>query len=153
MKEIATDRRGNAIEDNCATPPSGRSSPHNSIISNTTMTQTQSPDAERGHPSKADTLNVTVRYAAAPKPFHDHDATRHETLEALKARVLAAFGLSDGQSTPDGNTVTYKLYHGKTELTDMSATLGALAGQAHALALKLSQHIQQGRSVDRGTCR
>lgn len=114
------------------------------------MTQIQPPDAERGHPTKADTLNVTVRYAAAPKPFQDHDATRQETLQGLKTRVLAAFGLSEGQSTPDGNSITYKLYHGKTELTDMSATLGALAGQAHALELKLSQHIQQGRSVGRG---
>lgn len=109
---------------------------------------TQPPDDARGHPTKADTLNVTVRYAAAPKPFHDHVARRQETLHALKARVLDTFGLSDGQSTPDGNTITYKLYHGKTELTDTGVTLGALAGQAHALELKLSQHIQQGRSVD-----
>jgi hypothetical protein len=109
--------------------------------------QTQPPDTERGHPGKADTLNVTVRYAAAPKPFHDHEASRQETLQALKARVLDNFGLSDGQSTPDGNSITYKLY-GKTELTDMSVTLGALAGHASALELKLSQHIQQGRAVD-----
>lgn len=114
------------------------------------MTQIQPPDAERGHPTKTDTLNVTVRYAAAPKPFQDHDATRQESLQGLKTRVLAAFGLAEGQSTPDGNSVTYKLYDGKTELTDMSATLGALAGQARALELKLSQHIQQGRSVDWG---
>lgn len=107
--------------------------------------QTQPPDAERAQTSaKADTLNVTVRYAAAPKPFHDHDANREETLQSLKERVLTAFGLTEGQSTPDGNTIDYKLYHGKSELTDLSATLGSLAGPAHALELKLSQHVQQG---------
>lgn len=110
--------------------------------------QTQSPGAEHGRTStNADTLNVTVRYAAAPKPFHDHEASRNETLQALKARVFDKFGLTEGQSTPDGNTITYKLYHGKTELTDLSATLGSLAGQAHALELKLSQHVQQGSST------
>ena len=113
-------------------------------------TQTQAPDSDHGHsPSKADTLNVTVRYAAAPKPFHDHEASRTETITHLKARVLTAFGLDEGQTTPDGNSITYKLYHGKTELTDPSVTLGALAGDAHALELKLSQHVQQGRIIRR----
>ena len=117
--------------------------------------QTQPPDTALGHPTNTDTLDVTVRYAAAPKPFHDHEASRQETLQALRARVLDTFGLSDGQSTPDGSTITYKLYNGKTELTDTAVNIGALAGQAHALELKLSQHIQQGRcvdaSADRGT--
>ena len=93
---------------------------------------------------KADVLNVIVRYAAAPKPFQDHEASRTETLQSLKTRVLTAFGLSDGAPTGDGNTFTYKLYHGKSELTDLSATLGGIAGNAHALELKLSQYVQQG---------
>jgi len=103
------------------------------------------PDAERGHPpTQSDTLNVTVRYAAASTPFHEHNANREQTLACLKDLVLTAFGLADGQATPDGNTINYKLYYGKAELTDLSTTLGALAGQAHGLEFKLSQHVQQG---------
>ena len=97
------------------------------------MTSTISSDHPSPAPPEPHTINVTVRFAAAPKPFQDHDARRDETL-----------GLVEGQSTPDGNTVTYKLYHGKAELTDLSATLGSLAEQAHALELKLSQFVQQG---------
>lgn len=107
--------------------------------------QTPPPGIEHGQdPQHADTLNVTVRFAAAPKPFQDHQASRSETLQALKTRVLDQFGLTEGQSTPDGNTINYQLYHGKVELTDLSLTLGSLAGPAHALELKLSQHVQQG---------
>lgn len=94
--------------------------------------------------SKAGTLNVTVRYAAAAKPFQDHAAERNETLGSLKARVLDAFGLNEGGATGDGNTLTYKLYHDKTELTELSQTLGQIAGPAAALALKVSQFVQQG---------
>ena len=107
--------------------------------------QTHQPDADHASaPPKTDTLNVTVRYAAAPKPFQDHDALGTETLAHLKARVLDAFGLTEGESSPDGNSISYKLYHGKTELTDMSVTLDAVAGNARALELKLSQYVQQG---------
>jgi hypothetical protein len=95
-------------------------------------------------------LQLTVRYAAAAHPFHDHDANPDETLSALKGRVLLAFGLTEGQGTPDGNTVAYKLYHGKEELTDLGRTLGDIAGHAHALELKLSQYVQQGHSQPRG---
>lgn len=91
-----------------------------------------------------DTLRVTVRYAAALKPFSDEDASRGETLAALKVRVLDKFGLVEGASTPDGSTFVYKLYHGKDELTDLSRPLGDVAGNAGALQLKLSQFIQQG---------
>lgn len=91
-----------------------------------------------------DTINVTVRYAAASKPFHDKDASREETLLALRGRVLDAFKLTEGEATPEGNVITYKLYHEKTELTDLSRTVGDLAGRANALPLKLSQFIQQG---------
>ena len=94
--------------------------------------------------ARKDTINVTVRYAAAVKPFHDKGASREETVLSLRARVLSAFGLTDGESTPEGNTITYKLYHEKTELADLSRTLGEVAGKAGALALKLSQFVQQG---------
>lgn len=106
---------------------------------------TNPPDAGPGtKPPEANALHVTVRFAAAPKPFHDQGASRDETVQSLKARVLNAFGLTDEQSSPDGNTIVYKLYHEKNELTDLSTTLGALAGHAHALELRLSQHVKQG---------
>ena len=86
-------------------------------------------------------LNVTVTYPAAGKPFHG-DADPSETLASLKARVLTAFGLTEGDDS--GNQVTYVLYKGKERLDDLSVSLGVLAGNAHALALKLSQQIVQG---------
>lgn len=88
------------------------------------------------------TLNVTVVYPAAGKPFHDHDANPAETLLSLWNRVLATFGLQEGEE--NGNQVTYPLYKGKERLTDMSLTLGAVAGNAGALSLQLSQQIVQG---------
>lgn len=55
-----------------------------------------------------DVLNVTVTYPAARSPFHDKDAAPTETLASLKARVLASFGLKEGES--NGNVVTYVFF-------------------------------------------
>ena len=89
--------------------------------------------------SKNDTLKeVTVTYPAARKPFEESDVPRAETVGTLKAAVLKAFGLTEGTS-PDGTTTTYRLYHGKQPLDDLSQTLGAVAGEAAALHLKLAQ--------------
>lgn len=93
--------------------------------------------------TRADTLNVTVRYAAAPRPFQDPTANRTETLAVFKLRVLAAFGLTEG-AQPDGNQVQYQLFHQRQELVDLSKTLGDIAGPAHALELKLAQVVTQG---------
>jgi len=92
-------------------------------------------------------LNITVTYPAAKKPFEDHDASPDETLASLKARVLNAFDLEE-TTAPDGTTTTFKFYHGKEALEDLTRTLGSLAGQAHALSLKLSQQITQGCACD-----
>lgn len=48
------------------------------------------------------TVNVIVTYPAAKKPF-EADIQRTDTVGALKTAVLAAFGLSEGQSA-DGKT-------------------------------------------------
>jgi phenylacetate-coenzyme A ligase PaaK-like adenylate-forming protein len=95
-----------------------------------------------GRPS---TLLVVVHYIAAGEPFKDPDASRTETVGALKQRVLDAFGLTEGQ-TPDGNTTTYTLHQSKTELTDPNQQLGELAGDKHELQLKLGQRVIQGRA-------
>jgi len=92
---------------------------------------------------KDHTLNVTVTYPAARKPFEEKDAPRSETVGTLKSAVLKAFGLTEGTS-PDGTTTTYRLYHGKQPLEDLGKTLGSIAGEANALHLKLAQEITQG---------
>ncbi len=89
-------------------------------------------------------LDVVVHYLAAEQPFKEQ-APPDETVGQLKAQVLTAFGLTEG-STPDGNTVTYTLYHDKTPLENMGQTLGELAGHQHVLQLKLVQEIIQGRA-------
>ncbi len=88
------------------------------------------------------TLNVTVTYPAAGKPFQDKSTSPAETLGSLKVRVLAKFGLKEGEE--GGNQVTYVLMQRKDRLEEMSVTLGVLAGDANALSLKLSQQIVQG---------
>ncbi len=90
-------------------------------------------------------LNIAVIYPAARKPFEQHDAPPTETLGTLKPLVLHAFGLEE-TTGPDGSTTTYTFYHGKEALTDLSQTVGSIAGHAHALTLKLAQQIIQGRS-------
>jgi hypothetical protein len=89
------------------------------------------------------TLRVAVHYIAAAEPFKDAHADRSETVGHLKARVLLAFGLTEG-STPEGSTVIYTLYHNKTPLENLQQTLGELAGEHHELELKLVQQITQG---------
>ncbi len=89
------------------------------------------------------TLKVIVNYPAAKKPFEQADASRTETVGTLKTSVLAAFGLTEGQSA-DGKTFTYTLYHGKTPLENLNETLGQIAGDKDALELKLSQQVTQG---------
>ncbi len=89
------------------------------------------------------TLKVIVTYPAAKKPFEDNDAKRTETVATLKAAVLAAFGLTEGQSA-DGKTFSYTLYHQKTPLENLNETLGQVAGEKQTIELKLSQQVTQG---------
>lgn len=87
-------------------------------------------------------LEISVRFPAATKPFIDPQANLEETVGMLKMRVLAAFGVSEA-SGPDGLTL-YFLYLGNTRLENPSQTLGELAGDEHALKLKLVQQLVQG---------
>ena len=84
-------------------------------------------------------INVVVHYSAALEPFRDHDASPAETLVQLKARILAAFGLTEGQ-LPDGNTKTYDFFSGKEKVTNLDQPLSALAN-GHSLQLKLAEQI------------
>jgi len=88
------------------------------------------------------TVKVTVRYAAAKKPF-TQDAAGTEPLSTLKQAVLDEFGLTEGASV-EGGVASYKLYYGRDELTDLTRTVGDVTGHAAALELKLSQVLTQG---------
>lgn len=92
---------------------------------------------------KEKTLHVVVHYVAAEEPFKDKNADRQETVGQLKQRVLAEFGLTEGQ-TPDGNITTYTLYHDKKPVENLGQTLGDLAGNDKTLQLRLVQQITQG---------
>jgi len=88
------------------------------------------------------TVKVVVTYPAAAKPF-ETDAERSETVGQLKAAVLKAFGLTEGQ-LPGGNVASYTLYNDKTPLENLNETLGEIAGHREALHFKLAQQIVQG---------
>ena len=90
------------------------------------------------------TLKVIVHYAAAAKPYEQDHANRQETVATLKANVLNAFGLTEGQHA-DGNTYTYTLYNHRAPLENLSETLGQVAGDKHTLEFKLSQQVTQGQ--------
>jgi hypothetical protein len=92
---------------------------------------------------KQDGLKVVVNFPAAPEPFKDDNASREETLGSLKTRVLAFFGLTEGQGA-GGSTTTYTFFDHNTALENLSVTLGQLAGDKDHLHLKLAQQITQG---------
>jgi len=94
-------------------------------------------------PQAQNKIEVTVHYPPAEEPFKE-EADPSETVGQLKAKVLEAFGLKEGQ-TPDGNAITYILYDKKQPLEDQGQTLGDLSGHQKVLQLKLSQQITQGR--------
>jgi len=95
-------------------------------------------------------LQVVVHFPRAEKPFKDESVDRAETIGQFKARVLTAFGLTEGQ-TPEGNIAVYTLYEHKTPLENPNQTLGEVAGDKHVLQLKLSQQITQGLKYERGS--
>jgi hypothetical protein len=106
---------------------------------NQMTTQMHESVAEHAVPAH---LEISIRFPAATKPFVDPHASRTETVGALKVRVLAAFAVSEN-SGPDGQTL-YFLYYGDARLEDSSQTLGEIAGDKHALKLKLVQQLIQG---------
>lgn len=91
----------------------------------------------------AEKLKVMVTFIGSGKPFSDDDADRSETVGHLKQRVLAYFGLTEGQDQ-SGNNYLYTLYDNKTPLEDMNQRIGDVAGERKVLNLKLSQQITQG---------
>lgn len=86
-------------------------------------------------------ITVTVRYAAAAKPFVDTKVLAVESVESLKTRVLEHFKLQD---SPPGEGKTYSLALGEDLLTNPSATLGSLIQHGNHLKLSLVEQFTQG---------
>lgn len=94
-----------------------------------------------GHPQDAEgkrdgLVRTTVTFAAAARPYH-HDYEGDTT-----TRVVLSDSLQDFEITSDGTT-RYYLLHDGAEMTG-AETLEALAGHAHAVALKLRTETVQG---------
>lgn len=102
-------------------------------------THTQEAAVQHAAPAR---IEISVRFPAATKPFVDPQANPAETIGALKVRILAAFEVTE-TSGPDGQTL-YFLYFGDNRIDDPSLTLGQIAGDKHALKLKLVQQLVQG---------
>ncbi|MGJ4973422.1 hypothetical protein ACQR1N_30875 [Bradyrhizobium sp. HKCCYLRH1073] len=88
-------------------------------------------------------LEIVVVYPAARDDLKQTGVSRAETLGQLKARVLTAFELTEGQG-PDGTMTSYVFYHEKTKFDDLNRTLGEIAGRQSVLRLKLAQQVVYG---------
>jgi hypothetical protein len=80
---------------------------------------------------------VIVSYAPAVKPFKAEEEPA-ATVGQIKQAVLNAFGLKET------DTKKFKLFHGKTELTNEAETVHQLAGHHKELHLKLEEFLVQG---------
>jgi hypothetical protein len=82
-------------------------------------------------------VRLVVTYAAAVRPYKTEVADT-TTVGEVKTAVLKAFGLQET------STKTFKLFHGGTELSNLSETVGQVARGHQELALKLEEVIVQG---------
>jgi len=82
-------------------------------------------------------IRVTVSYVAAAKPFKTEEEPK-VTVSEVKKAVLNAFGLQETE------TKKFKLFHGKTELTNGDETVHQLADHHKELHLKLEEFLVQG---------
>ena len=87
--------------------------------------------------SKDNLIKLQVHYIAAGKPFRK-DADPSETVGQVKAEALTEFHLTEDA------TKTYKLFHKKQELQNLSLTLGEISGGNKELKLDLEEILVQG---------
>ena len=83
------------------------------------------------------TIIVHVNYIAAVKPYKS-EVEPTTTVGAIKTSALSAFGLIES------STKVYKLFHNKTELSNLDQTVGELADPARSVVLKLEEVLVQG---------
>lgn len=92
-----------------------------------------------------DTLVLSVRYLASPKPYVQRQAPLTETLATLKPIVLDFFGLSEGDV--DGGRKEYAFSAFGVIQSNLGETLGNLLARGkneHELELKLLEQFIQG---------
>ncbi len=104
------------------------------------MHPTQTEGDEVAHRIK--TLVLRVRYLASPKPFVDPKAEPATTLALLKPKMLAHFGLTEGDANGGRKEYAFAA-HGVIQ-SNLSITLGELAHGKHELELKLLEQFIQG---------
>ena len=104
---------------------------------NSTATTDSADKKPQAHP-----IQVHVRYAAKGKPYGDkHEPA--ETLAQVKPKVLNFFTLKEGPVEGGGEKTYFFVLDGQ-EQTDLSQTLGALAGDKHEIKFNLVERLTQG---------
>lgn len=83
-------------------------------------------------------IKVHVHYMPAAQPFKT-EVPSVTTVGDIKSAALSKFGLTED------TTKIYKLFHGKTELGNLSQTIGELAPHDNAVNLKLEEVLIQGK--------
>jgi hypothetical protein len=102
-----------------------------------TPNQLEAPEKGENRGHEHETVRVVVSYAAAVRPYKA-EVVDNTTIGQVKTAALDAFKLQET------STKTFKLFHGKTELSNLSQTVGQVAGGHQELALKLEEVIIQG---------
>jgi hypothetical protein len=82
-------------------------------------------------------LDLLIVYEKSGDKLRDNDAKRAETVGSVKARVLVAFGLQEGEE--HGKLTTYSLFHDNREVTEPDESIGELAGESDRLHLELAR--------------
>ena len=104
-------------------------------MSSNSITEAPAKGDKQGH--EHPTVRVVVSYAAAVRPYKAEVAD-NTTIGRIKTAALEAFKLQET------GTKVFKLFHGKTELSNLSQTVGEVAGGHQELALKLEEVVVQG---------
>lgn len=91
----------------------------------------------QGQQPSAGDVRITVTYPPAIKPYKA-EVAETTTIGEVKSAVLNAFGLQET------STKKFKLFHGKTELSNLNQTVGQVAAGHKELALRLEEVIVQG---------
>jgi hypothetical protein len=95
-------------------------------------------EVKEGQQSAHNNIVVMVRYITSSKQFVDSQASKDETLSALKPRVLDFFELVED------NNKTYQFSHDGLVQSNLAVTLGSLAGDKHELKFNLTEVLKQG---------
>lgn len=99
-------------------------------------------EGEHAHKHHHETLVLHVRYAPAKAPYIKEHASVHITLSEVKTDALHHFHLKEG--SVDGGSKTYQITFDDVVQTNLSLTLGELAGHKKHVELLLIEQFVQG---------